>query len=116
MTTPEQLLTPVFQVRVEGTVPVNSDEITTMLAKIAGPRPGQEFTVKIDPENFAADVVYIRLPDAPAHRVTYLELARAWGELVGEGRVYGQPDQLSTGDALQVVDRACMHITARRAG
>lgn len=112
----EQLLTAVFQVRVEGVVPVEAVEISKMLERIAGPRPGQEFTVKDDVMNFAADVVYIRLPDAPAHRVTYIELARAWGELLGDGKLSGTPAQLKTGDALQVVDRACMHITARRTG
>jgi len=105
----------VFQVQLAGTASVEAVDIRGMLATLAAPRPGQEFTVLDDAEHFTAEVVYLHYPDAPAFEVSYMDLARAWGELVGDGKIPldESPAALPVRDALLVVDHACAHLRAR---
>ncbi|MGW9021291.1 hypothetical protein ACWGOE_07405 [Leucobacter chromiiresistens] len=103
-------LFPTFSVIVMQTAQVPGSEISGLLKTVAAPRPNQSVTVRDLRDEFAAEVVYLREPSAPAHRVTYRELAEAWASAVSLRRVDGDPSKLSVGDAALVVDVACGHL------
>lgn len=110
----EDALQPTFRVRIERDASFSADDLIAMLEKAARPRPGQEFTVRILRERFAAEVVYIRYPEAPAFEVSFAELVVAWGALWGAEKVSGMPYDLDVGECLAVIDAACRHLVHDR--
>lgn len=88
---------------------IDEHQVLGVLELVAAPRPGRSFTVREGSHDLAAEVVYLAFPDAPAHEVSFHEIARSWAVL-HEAGIAADLGKLTTAQAVQVVDLACSHL------
>jgi len=99
-----------FRVRFDGEALVTDDMLRKLIRVANTPRPGQSYALRDLPERYAAEVVYLSAPDAPAHEVTYQQLAQAWADLFARGQVSNGLPLLEIREAAAVIDHVCAHL------